>query len=138
MIIDAVKKFFETKCDLLVGKKLAVNMLGEKAHSCTIETVPCVPIIRKYADGGSLRQFVFVIATREYFDKATMEQLNTNIFYEQLAEWIEQCNTDNTLPELEPGKRAIGWEILSGGYLYDVDAPKARYQIQLRLIYEKA
>lgn len=137
MILDATKKFFEKRCPLLEGKRLTANLLGEKAHSCTLEVSPSPSLIQKYADGGSLRQFVFVLATREHFDRATQEQLKTNEFYEKFAEWLEKQNDAGNFPALGEGKKAVGWEVLSAGYLYDVEMPKARYQIQLRLIYEK-
>lgn len=136
MIIDAIKQYFE-KCPLVSGKRLSVNCLGEKSHSCTIEPTPSGVILQKYTDGGSLRQYPFVFATREYFDKDMLENLKTASFYEQFAAWIEQQNDTGNFPELEDGLTPIRFEILSSGYLYDVDAPKARYQIQLRLIYEK-
>lgn len=137
MILDEVKKYFEKNCPLLEGKKLSANSLGEKAHSCTLEVAPSPSLIQRYPDGGSLRQFVFVLATREYFDRQVQEQLKVNEFYEKFAEWLEKQNDAGNFPALGEGKRAVGWEVLSAGYLYDVEMPKARYQIQLRLIYEK-
>lgn len=137
MILDEIKSFFEKECGLLSGRRLCVNMLDEKAHACTLEVSPAPPIIQKYADGSSLRQFVFILATREYFDKEIREQLKANEFYEKLTEWIEEQNEKNNMPALGGGKTAVSMEALSAGYLYDADLPKARYQIQLRLIYEK-
>lgn len=137
MIIDAIHSFFEKECPLIKGKKLTVDCLGEKAHSCTIEPVPSGRTIKKYADGGELRQYVFVFATREYFDKDMQERLNTAGFYEKFADWIDAQNESGNLPVLDEGKTSQSIEVLSSGYLYQVDAPKARYQIQLRLIYEK-
>ncbi len=137
MIIDVLKEYFETKCPLVSGKKLTVDCLGEKAQSCTIEPVPSPRTIQKYMDGGELRQYVFVFATREYFDKDMIERLESAAFYEKFAEWIDAQNESNTLPALDGGKTSIRFEVLSSGYLYDVTGNKARYQIQLRLIYER-
>lgn len=137
MIIDALKEYFEKECELVSGKRLNVNCLDSKPHSCTIEPIPSEIIIKSYPDGGSMRQYSFVFATREYFDNDMHKNLETAIFYEKFALWIEKQNEKGCLPILEKGLMPIGFEILNTGYLYKIDEPKARYQIQLRLIYEK-
>lgn len=137
MIIDALKEYFEKECSLVSGKRLNVNCLDSKPHSCTIEPTPTEMVVKKYSDGGSLRQYAFVFATREYFDNDMQENLATAMFYEKFALWIEKQNEDGCFPKLEDGLTPVCFEILSTGYLYKIDEPKARYQIQMRLIYEK-
>lgn len=137
MIEESIKKFFENNCPLLAGKKLKVDCLGEKVTSCCIEASPTGRIVRKYPDGGSLRQFVFVFATREYFDSDAREQLKTAAFYEKFYDWIEECDENRTFPTLEDGLEPVGWEVLSSGYQFKSDLKTARYQIQLRLLYER-
>ena len=137
MIEDSVKKFFESNCPLLVGKKLKLDCLGEKPTACCIEASPAGRLVRRYPDGGSLRQFVFVFATREYFDADAREQLKTAEFYENFYDWIEECEEKGIFPELEGGLEPVGWEVLTNGYQFKTDLKTARYQIQLRLLYEK-
>lgn len=137
MIIDAIKKHIEEKCDLFSGKKLNVNCLGEKPQACVIEPTPCKPVIQKYADGGSKRQITFCIATREFFDAEAQQNLKTQLFYEELEKWVESQNEAGNLPELDKGYEPVEYEVMSGGYLQDSSGNKARYQINLRFIYER-
>ena len=71
MIIDAIKTFIENNCPLVSGKKINVNYLGEKPQRYTIESVPSTPIIKKYSDGGTQRQYLWVFSSREI----TMQKL---------------------------------------------------------------
>lgn len=137
MIIDAIKKHIEENCDLFSGKKLNVNCLGEKPQACVIETTPCKPVLQKYADGGTKRQITFCIATREFFDAEVQQNLKVQEFYEAFENWIDAQNESNNLPELGKGYEPVEYEILSGGYLQDATGNKARYQINLRLIFER-
>lgn len=136
-MIDKIKEYFEKNCELVSGRRLNVNCLDSKLHSCTIEPVPSSVVIKKYPDGGELREYPFVFATREYFDPDVCENLKTALFYEKFADWIQSRNQNGDLPILKDGCEAVCFEIMSTGYLYRTDEPKARYQIQLRLIYEK-
>lgn len=135
MIIDAIKSYFENECDLFTGKKLNVNCLSEKVHSCVIELTPSKPLIQKYTDGSSLNQKTFMIATREFFDNETIQNLQTAQFYEMFEEFILKQNDTGNLPKLDDGYTSVELEILNSGYVQDVTGNKARYQINLRLIY---
>lgn len=136
MIIDSLKRYFKG-CPLLKGGKINANYLGEKAVSYTIDNVPSNPIIKKYADGASVRQFLFVFASKEYYDTKTYDNFNVSGFYEEFAEWIGEKNDKKELPELDDGLNSLALEVLTSGYMFDNDLDKARYQIQLRLIYYK-
>lgn len=137
MIIDEIKRYFEKECELFEGKRLNVNCLGEKAHACVIEVTPCKPIIERYADGGTKRQICFAIATREYFDNDEKENLTTAQFYEAFEKWIDERNESGALPKLSDGYEPTEFEIMNRGFVQDVTGAKARYQINLRLIYER-
>ena len=137
MIIDAIKKHIEENCELFKGKSLNVNCLGEKPQACVIEPTPCKPVLEQYTDGGSKRQITFCIATREFFDAEMQQNLKTQEFYEALENWIDKQNESNNLPKLEKGYEPVEYEVMNCGYLQDVTGNKARYQINLRLIYER-
>ena len=133
MIIDSVKEFLSKECPLISGKKINVNYLGEN-QKYSIDTVPANPVIKKYTDGGSLRQQIFVFASQEYYDQETRENLMAAQFYEEFSDWMEGLDK---VPELGVGLKAVRFEILSSGYLYKANTDKARYQLQFRLIYER-
>ena len=84
MIIEDIKKHLETKCPVLYGKKLNINCLGEKSGSLTLKSIPCDEIVKEYADGGSLRQYVFEICLRTALDTDVKEHTATAIFMENI------------------------------------------------------
>ena len=50
-------------------------------------------------------------------------------------DWIYENDLNGVLPVLD-GHEAISIEVLTSGYVFDADGDAARYQIQLRLIYQ--
>lgn len=133
-LIQAVRNYLMT-CPLLKdGVIFNVDQLDADV-SYTIDTVPCNPIIKKYTDGGSRRQFQFVFASREKYGEQVIENIENSGFYEQFSDWIEQQNCNMNFPDLGNYRTPYGIEILSSGYVYDAEDDTARYQIQLNLIY---
>lgn len=70
MIIDSIRKFIRT-CPYLQefdgAVKVNVDYLGEESTAYSIEETPCEPIIKKYVDGSSIRQFEFIFCSRESY-----------------------------------------------------------------------
>lgn len=137
MIINDIRKFIKDYCPLVDGAKINVNYLGEKTRRYTIEQEPVSSVIKKYSDGGTMRQTVFVFASRELFGEEERENLNISRFYEDFALWLEQTSAYGLLPVLDDGKKALRLEALTGGYLMNNNQKTARYQIQCRLIYRQ-
>lgn len=134
-MLNEIKSFIK-KCPCLKGKSVKANYLSEKPMTYSVEAVPCTPVIKEYVDGGSLRQYIFVFASRELYDGEEIENIKTAQFYEDFAAWLEECSKNKNLPDIPEGK-SHKIEILSFGYLYESDARYARFQMQLRLVYRK-
>lgn len=134
-MLDEIKQYIK-KCPFLKNGKINVNYLSEKAVRYSVEAVPCRPIIRQYVDGGSLRQYIFVFASREFYDEEVLENMKTAKFYEDFSDWLETMSEKNILPEID-GCTATRVETLSTGYVYDASERNARFQVQCRLIYYK-
>lgn len=131
-ILDSLKEWFAT-CPLLADNSISVDYLDKDVDtSINLDTVPTNPIIQKFVDGGSKRQFTFVLASCEPWGNDVIQNLENNGFYEELQKWIES-NTD--LPVLDQDKKALYVEALTYGYLMSNDSDRAYYQIQLRLVY---
>lgn len=131
MIIDALRDHIKT-CPLLSGKRINVNFIGVKM-SYSVDPLPCEPVIRKYTDGGSVRQFQFQLSSKELYDEDARVNIENSGFYQAFQEWLEK----STMGALETGKTPLYFETLSSGYLYDVDGHDARYAVECRLIYEQ-
>lgn len=132
MIIDAMQAYFE-QCPLLKRGRVQIDFLDKKTAWYTIDAIPCDPVVKKYATGGSMKQFCFVFAGREGYRRDTSRE--NAVFYEDLTAWIEQQNQAGNLPKLGAGKTAQRLEVISSGYLYEENVNDARYQLQCRLVY---
>lgn len=103
----------------------------------TIEQVPGNPLIKRYVDGGEMRQMLFVLASREEYSQQDWKQIAVADFYEKLQDWFEAQNNTKAFPLIGEGLSALRFEATSGGYLMSSDMKTARYQIQCRLVYYK-
>ena len=131
-IIDSLKEWFYT-CPLLDGGQVNVDYLSPEVDtSFSIDSVPTNPIVQRFVDGASKRQFTFTLASCEPWGNDVIQNLENNGFYEELQKWIEG-NKD--LPILDQDKKALQVEALTYGYLMSNDSDRAYYQIQLRLVY---
>ena len=135
-IIEAIRDFMLDFPGLHEGD-LCIDFLGAEPEQCTLEPVPCDPVYRRYTDGGALKQFLFLFASREYYSADVQQCAANQAFYEDFAAWIKAQNDARNLPELGVDRYAFSLEVLTSGYAISEDAKTARYQIQLRLIYEE-
>ncbi len=105
----------------------------------TLEDVPANPVVKQYTNGSSIRQALFVLASRELYSRDAIENLKSGGFYERLADWLESQNRKRDLPKLPEGLTAQKLEATTNGYCMSADIQQniQRYQIQLRLIYLK-
>lgn len=135
-IIEALEQFF-LDCELLKDGCLRVDFLGEKPVEYVIETLPCDPIVKRYANGSTIRQYLFAFGSREYYSQERLQNIQNSAFYEKLSDWVEEKDRSETFPELPDGMEAEGLRVVSSGYLFDGSMKNARYQIQLQLLYYK-
>lgn len=136
LIIESLRNYF-VSCKLLKGGKLNIDFLGH-SREYSIDPLPASPILKRYVDGGTVRQFQFAFTSKDKFDGSALTGIENSGFYQQLSEWVESNNKNAVLPDMNSSKHIpITVEIMSSGYLFDMDADYARYQIQCRLIYEQ-
>ncbi len=134
-IIESVRDFI-SGCPLLKnGVLLNVDRLGDSEIEYTVDGEITEPILRRYTDGSSLRQFNFIFASREKYGADTLQNIANSGFYENFADWIEMQSNVGNLPE--PDKDGVPQyiEVESGGEGLDTDDSPARDQIQLKFVY---
>lgn len=134
-IIESIRDYIMSFPELKDGC-LLVDYLGDKPIEYTVEPVPCDPVYQKYVDGGCIKQFLFIFASREYYSADTNTCIENLHFYEEFEEWIEEQNDNEVFPDLGD-KIPVSIEVLTRGYAMSADSNTARYQIQLRLLYEE-
>ena len=138
-IVESVKNFILTCPFLDELKQVNVDFLPEDANTYSIEEVPSETVIRKFVDGSSERQFVFVFASRLYYSDEVRNNIDNSGFFEDFQNWLEECTENDILPEMAEGLMPYKIEAQSSGYLFDINGnlKNARYQIQCRLLYDK-
>lgn len=136
-VIEYIRNVIKA-CPLLEeGKRVNVDYIGE-CMSYSIDVLPCDPIIKKYVDGGSKKQFQFAFTSKEEYDEDARVNIENSEFFENFEEWLQKLgDRKNPLPDMEKGKAPILFETLNKGYLYDVEESKAKYRIECRLIYSQ-
>lgn len=132
-LIDSIRTFITT-CPFMQDWRVNVDYLGD-AMEYSIDPLTCDPVIQKYVDGGSKKQFQFAFTSKEEYDQDARINIENSGFYQQLDEWLESKSFAGELPALEAGKSPVRIETMNSGYLYDVDGENARYRIECRLIY---
>lgn len=138
-IIESVKNFI-LKCPYLDElARVNVDFLPEKPETYSIEEEPAQTVVKRYLDGSSQRQFLFVFAARLNYSDEVRNNIENSGFFEDFADWLEKCTENDNLPLMADGLTAEKIEAISSGYLFDIsgDLSNSRYQIQCRLIYEK-
>lgn len=131
--IEALEKFFSS-CPLLDSYGgLNIDYIGEDVKHYSINPyLSGSPVIKRYTDGGEIRQYPFYFESTEPFSRSSIDTIQNSVWYEQFAQWIEEQNKNHNLPEISG---ALEIDILSDGYLVDAAQDVALYQIQLRLLY---
>lgn len=136
MIIEAIKNYFEKGCPLLEGRRLNINCLGENPGSVSVDAVASGEVVKEYADGGALRQFVFTVSVRAPFDNDAAENESTAIFMEKLKDWICFKADASELVLSGGGAFPIEFEVLKTPSVSRRDRSGTEHIIRARLIYE--
>ncbi len=133
-VMEGIRDYLSA-CPYLAKGALRVDYLGDRPTEYTVEAVPSDRVVTQYADGGTLREFLFLFASREEYGSDVLQNLENSGFYEQFSDWLSAQDQAGRFPVLPEGKEPQRIETLSGGYLLDAQEHSARYQIQCRLLY---
>ncbi|NFR85810.1 MULTISPECIES: chloramphenicol resistance protein [unclassified Clostridium] len=137
-IIESIRKYIKTYPGLKEFEntvKVNVDKLEKDVTVYSIDETVCNPILKKFVDGSSERQFLFVFASREFYGQDVFQNIDNIGFYDKLSEWLEDNTRRGILPQLEDGKQALSIKAISNGYAFNTDETLARYQIQIQLKY---
>lgn len=140
MIIESLRNYIR-QCPYLDmfnnAIRVNVNYLEPSANTYSIEEIPIDPILKKYVNGDSIRQYAFIFTSREPYGVDVLQNIDNSGFYEKFADWIESNNNNGIFPILENGLEPLEIKVTSTGYAFAVTESTAEYQIQLRLKYLK-
>lgn len=133
-VIQSVQKWLKTYSGL--SGRLDVDFLGEDAEAYSVDTIPCEEIIKRYKDGGTLKQFQFAVSSRRFYEQNIKQNTSNLQFFEDLTAWVEKKARARELPAMDKGRTAQRIVVTSTAYPFVVSEDgKARYQTQMRLEY---
>lgn len=116
--------------------RLDVDFLDDEADAYSVDTIPCEEVLKRYRDGGTLKQFQFAVSSRRAYDQNIKNNLSNLQFFENLTYWVESKARSRQLPAMDKGRTAYRIVVTSTAYPFIVSEDgKARYQIQMRLEY---
>lgn len=131
-IINAIREYIAT-CPYLHEGKIGIDYL-ENEIAYSIEPTPISPTDTQFIDDTGIKQFGFILASRESYGQETIQNIINAEFYELFSNWIEENNLGGFLPYID-GIESI--ECLSTGYAFQTGIDTARYQIPLKITYYK-
>lgn len=134
-IIGAVRDHISTCPFLSEFPRINVEYLDEEDGSYTIDALPGDPLVRRYLNGDSEKQFLFTLSSREPYSQDVLQNLENSGFYDRFADWLESESRKGNLPILPEGKQAISMRAVSQGFVFQTDLNSAQYQIQCKLLY---
>lgn len=140
MIIKSLRDYIRTCPHLDTFNnaiKVNVNYLEPNTDTYSIEEVPIEPILKRYINGDSIRQYAFIFTSREPYGIDVLQNIDNSCFYEKFADWIETQNNNEIFPLLDNGLEPLEIKVTSTGYAFAVTEDTAQFQIQLRLKYFK-
>ena len=133
-VMQSVQKWLKTYSGL--SGRLDVDFLDENADAYSVDTIPCEEVIKRYKDGGTVRQFQFAVSSRRYYEQNIKNNLSNLQFFEDLTAWVENKARLRQLPTMDKGRIAQKIVVASTAYPFIISEDgKARYQIQMRLEY---
>lgn len=140
MIIESIRNYMRNlECLDTFNNAIRVNVnyLEDNTDTYSIEEVPVEPIVKKYINGDSIRQYAFIFTSREPYGIDVLTNIDNSGFYEKLADEIEINNNNEIFPSLDNGLEPLSINVTSTGYAFAVTEDTAQYQISLRLKYFK-
>lgn len=123
-------------CPLFEGAEINVNYLAPETRSFAVDSVAAPPVVRKYADGGTLRQCCFTVACRDVYDADTEGNSATAQFFEQLTQWIDAQNKAGNFPDISVGI-PVGLDVTESAAVENTAGFSARTSMQARLLYRQ-
>ena len=133
-MIEKIREYFIENNIIDENSRINVDFLGEEPTEFALEPIPVNPILAKYVNGTSLRQFQFELLSCNDYGADVIQNMSNSSYYENLYNLIEQNNKERILPNVK-GIESI--ECLNSGGILDAGTNTARYSIQMRITYYK-
>ena len=134
-LIQSIQDYVKTYTSLKSGAPVWVGYLGETPTEYAIIPLPGARVVETYLNDKTLREYPFAFQSMES-TADDLERLESQGFYEEFAEWLDEQTESGNLPNLGIGKTAESIESTGWGYLFvQGESQTGIYQVQCRLTY---
>lgn len=133
-MIEEIRKYLINNNIIDEQYRINVDFLGDNPTEFAIIPIKVNPIIKKYINGSSKRQFQFQLISCNYYGADVLQNMANSKFYENLYTLIEKNNSKRIFPNID-GIESI--ECLDNGAILDATTNTARYSIQMKITYLK-
>lgn len=136
--IKSIIKFIKESNVFNNEPDININYLGDNVDDYCIEAIPAERIVRQDIEGRKEKQKIFVFASRTAYSQDVIENEDVYVFFEELAEWIEEQNDIENYPdisEIENIEEILSIEVKDSPYICAVSETEARYQMELKISY---
>ena len=133
-MIEKIRQYFIDNNIIDENSRINVDFLGKEPTEFALEPMPVNPILEKYVNGSSYRQFQFQLLSCNDYGADVIQNMSNSSYYENLYTLIEKYNAIKKLPDID-GIDSI--ECLNSGGILDAGTNTARYSIQMRITYFK-
>lgn len=127
---------FLMECPELRDAAFNLNYLEGKPLACSVGQVGDDPVIKRYADGGSLCACRATVAIRHSYSQARSTNLDAAELCRRVEQWIKDRDRQGLLP-LSDGARPLSMEVTRSFSLDSTASVDAVYRGELKLIYVK-
>lgn len=118
-------------CPVVLDMPVMVEVLPEKEGMLCLSALPETDVVQQYADGGSLRQFAFLVSMRGNADVA-----KGGYGVALLCDLgVYLTGTKVKLPALAAGKKALRFEVLETPCVVSNTYGSFRCEMKCRFIY---
>lgn len=136
MILSAIRKYFES-CPHFEDSHINADFLGEVPKSFGIYAENFSPVLKNYASGDTLSQFVFSIRMRApYSRKISDNEKISNLFYD-IHNWVTEQAKSKNFPAISDDISVQDIEVITSGHLKNTNAADCVYEMKCRIIYYK-
>ena len=135
---DAVRDWIAAYTGLVANAPVWVQHLGAHPVQYAVITLPGNKVLEKYLNGGSLREYPFILqAAISTADDKT--RITTDEFFEAISDWFDTQTQAGNLPSLGTKKTAWSIEALASAVITDEsESGTGIYELPCRLVYEQA
>lgn len=133
-MIEEIRKYLINNNIIDEQYRINVDFLGDNPTEFAIIPIKVNPIVKKYINGSSKRQFQFQLISCNYYGADVLQNMANSKFYENLYTLIEENNSKRIFPNVD-GIESI--ECLDNGAILNATTNTARYSIQMKITYLK-